>query len=356
VSGAVATITPAAAEVLIGEESLATFDYSDLPSGIAGELKTTADTIRRLKRQVGADIVAIGINLIAVKDRLKDRLGHGWFGEWLEAEFSWSPRTARRFMLVAEHFAGKTDSVSVLEPTTLYLLTSPSTPMSIRTQVTERLDRGEPTSDRMVRNLVKKAKDQERAREQEERRLAAEAALSPSARKRRRSRREEIERFNAAAKAACERQDAALDDLARLLRSRFKDDFDAFIHLCKAVADESYLDLYSFIDRLAANQEDDKQRGSETKRKAAVELWSASMETSSAGAAELRSSAAERRDNGEALKRDANDAALGAHPCRIGRSEPKIIMPDIPPLLDRRQNRIAAESRRLAPPAERAAQ
>ena len=88
-------------------------------------------SIKALISKTGKDIVKIGENLI----RAKEIIGHGKFGIWLEKEFAWSERTARRFMNVAKHF--KSDTVSDLKVSAkaLYLLASPSTPDEVREKI-----------------------------------------------------------------------------------------------------------------------------------------------------------------------------------------------------------------------------
>ncbi len=80
----------------------------------------------RLKR-TAEDIIAIGQDLIDVK---KD-LDHGEFQNWLKAEFDMTDRQARRFMEVASRFGTRSDIMSDLTPTILYLIASPSTPSVI---------------------------------------------------------------------------------------------------------------------------------------------------------------------------------------------------------------------------------
>jgi hypothetical protein len=60
-----------------------------------------------------------------------ERLGHGNFLPWIEAEFGMSEWTARNFMRVAEEFGGKSGTVPDLPPTVLYQLAAPSTPEPI---------------------------------------------------------------------------------------------------------------------------------------------------------------------------------------------------------------------------------
>ena len=62
------------------------------------------------------DIIMIGKDLLDTKERLP----HGSFLPWIEAEFGMHLRTAQRFMGVAETFKGKYDTVSHLDPTAGY--------------------------------------------------------------------------------------------------------------------------------------------------------------------------------------------------------------------------------------------
>ena len=73
-----------------------------------------ADRIRQLQADVQRGIIEIGNELLAAKKEV----GHGNWSAWLETEFSWSDRTARRFMAVAERF-GKMDNVVRFQPSIL---------------------------------------------------------------------------------------------------------------------------------------------------------------------------------------------------------------------------------------------
>lgn len=102
------------------------FDYTPLTTEAAQRVQTAAQHIRLLVQRTLEDVLAVGRELLAVKETLP----HGQFGVWLRAEFDWTERTARRFMAVAERFGSKTDTMSVLriDLTAAYLLTAPSAP------------------------------------------------------------------------------------------------------------------------------------------------------------------------------------------------------------------------------------
>jgi DUF3102 family protein len=126
------------------------FDYSALSQENAEDLDRAAKRIRSLVERMGINIIAIGRELGAAKDKL----GHGRFMAWLEAEFSWSDRTARRFMQAAAILGEKVDSVAILEPSAIYLLSAPSTSDSVREKVLRRLDEGEKLSTSKIKGIV----------------------------------------------------------------------------------------------------------------------------------------------------------------------------------------------------------
>jgi len=128
------------------------FRYDRLDSETRVVVEQRTEEIRDLVRRTAQDIYRIGEKLIQVKERLP----HGQFGPWLDEEFGWSKRTARRFMHVANHF--KTDTVSDLEASNraLYKLAAPSAPEEAREEAIERSREGEHISHSDAEDLVKK--------------------------------------------------------------------------------------------------------------------------------------------------------------------------------------------------------
>jgi hypothetical protein len=61
-------------------------------------------------------------------------------------------------MNAAAWAAGKTETVSVLQPTTIYALAAPSTPDTVKVGVLERLKNGEAVTDPEVKQLIARAK------------------------------------------------------------------------------------------------------------------------------------------------------------------------------------------------------
>lgn len=117
------------------------FDYTGLDIETSQFVQQQTGEIRVLMKRTAQGIVEIGQKLIEVKERL----GHGSFLDWLEAEFGWNRRTAHRFMSVAEQFGGKCDKLSHLNlaPSALYILAAPSTPKAVRDEALARAEAGE---------------------------------------------------------------------------------------------------------------------------------------------------------------------------------------------------------------------
>ncbi len=164
-------------------EVITPFTFSDLPAPVAAELQAVTARIKdRLTRQV-SDIIETGRDLIEVKSKLQ----HGQFESWLSNEFNMTDRTARRFMQAATWAKGKSDTVSDLTPTAVYLLSAKSTPEGVHEQIVERLEKGLPAEPQMIRHLIKDA----RIKRQSAKR-AKGSREARDARKRRESQSEEI--------------------------------------------------------------------------------------------------------------------------------------------------------------------
>jgi hypothetical protein len=129
----------------------AVFDYSAVTSAEAEALRASADHIRKLGRNQYEAIAEIGRELT----KSKERLPHGQFTLWLAAEFGWmTDRSAQRYMQLAQLVEGKSDTMSVLQPTTLYALAASSTPESVKDDVVNRIRSGATIRDEEVKTLV----------------------------------------------------------------------------------------------------------------------------------------------------------------------------------------------------------
>ena len=147
-----------ATEAALPDNVVPGFDYAALDPDIASEAKVAAERIRVVLSHTTAGIIAAGEQLKAIKDKLP----HGRFTPWLIAEFGMSDRTARLYMNAAEWAAGKTEIVSVLQPTTVYALAAPSTPDTVKVGLLERLENSEAITDTEVKQLIAIAKAEKR--------------------------------------------------------------------------------------------------------------------------------------------------------------------------------------------------
>jgi hypothetical protein len=129
------------------------FDYSGLAAEVAAEVRAAADRVRAAHNTTIATVLNIGSDLLAVKQQL----GHGQFGAWLNAEFGWNERTARNYMAAAQRFADKSETVAVLQLATVYALASPSVPEKVREQVVTGLSSGDLKPEH-VGDLVRQAR------------------------------------------------------------------------------------------------------------------------------------------------------------------------------------------------------
>ncbi len=134
------------------------FTYSSLPAPIAEEVEAATTRIKDRMARTVTDIIDTGRDLQEVKGKLE----HGQFEAWLSNEFNMTDRTARRFMQAANWAEGKSDTVSVLTPTAVYLLSAKSTPEGVHEQVVERLEHGLPAEPEYIRHVIQGAKLRER--------------------------------------------------------------------------------------------------------------------------------------------------------------------------------------------------
>jgi phage N-6-adenine-methyltransferase len=133
------------------------FDYDALDPETRIVVQQRTAEIREHMRRTAQEVVEIGIKLIEIKERL----GHGHFLKWLEAEFQWTDRTAQNFMNVARRFKSETFSDLTFAPSVLYLLAAPSTPETAREEALDRAQAGEAITHSAARAIVESHKPPE---------------------------------------------------------------------------------------------------------------------------------------------------------------------------------------------------
>jgi hypothetical protein len=119
------------------------------------ELVEIAKRIHSAIKVTAESIVDVGKDLADAKRMLHQ---HGAWLSWLDSEFQMSARTAQRYMQAAEFAKGKYDTVSLLPPATIYLLSAPSTPEKIKAEVLADLKAKKPVDHRVVESKIKEAR------------------------------------------------------------------------------------------------------------------------------------------------------------------------------------------------------
>jgi hypothetical protein len=136
------------------------YDYSTVPEAHRERVRRAALTIKPRLKRAAEDIFVIGKELRGTKALLP----HGEYTNWLDVEFGLSDLMAQRFVNVYERLGTKSDIMSVLPPTTLYLLAAPSTPDEAIAAVENQLDAGErirvANVQRTIADAKQKAKEQ----------------------------------------------------------------------------------------------------------------------------------------------------------------------------------------------------
>src|SRR5215207_10608491 len=94
----------------------ASFDYSTLEPSLADEARELAQQVLLHIHRLTSEIIEIGQRLTS----MKERLGHGRFGAWVEAEAKLPSRTVQNYMRAAAVFGGKCEIISYLPPSTVY--------------------------------------------------------------------------------------------------------------------------------------------------------------------------------------------------------------------------------------------
>jgi len=128
------------------------FDYSGLDDKSRNFVQQQTGEIRGLMKRTAQGIVEIGQKLSEVKERL----GHGRFGTWLESEFRWSYETAARFMRVYTQFNSVNLTDVSIAPSALYLLAAPSISKAVIQEAIARAEAGESITYTTAKEIKKK--------------------------------------------------------------------------------------------------------------------------------------------------------------------------------------------------------
>lgn len=219
----------------------------------------TADDIRRFETEATAAIAEIGAKLIKVKDIL----GHGYFGKWLKSEVNYTERTAQNYMNVARAFGDKSETVSQLPRRTTYDLAS--LPDNERNKIVDLIkDPKNPPVD-TIKTKVENFKFEERqAKEKkamEELEAAKDAKRSPAARRARKLKKEQEEAERKARNEKRERETQRLKkSIITLAQKLGRENVQDLVRILKC--HDSYIlqdELQRFIDDLNKSDQATKQ-------------------------------------------------------------------------------------------------
>lgn len=130
------------------------FDYALVEEQYRDDVRFAAQVIRAQGHAMRSSILKIGRQLIEIKGMLP----HGVFGEWIAAEFSMSERSAERFINVANVYGGKSDILSFLSDSVLYMLAAPSTPDGARQEVERAALSGQKVTVEFAKEAIQKRK------------------------------------------------------------------------------------------------------------------------------------------------------------------------------------------------------
>lgn len=108
-----------------------TFDYRTLDEETRLFIQQKADETHGLLKRTAEHVLRIGQNLRAIKEKLP----HGQFLPWVEAEFGMSRWTVRNFMNVADKLEAKWGIFHHLPVSVLYELAAPSTSEDVLSDV-----------------------------------------------------------------------------------------------------------------------------------------------------------------------------------------------------------------------------
>src|SRR5262249_3757941 len=127
------------------------YHYQGLDEDTRRSLLTYATRIRSHMITAVDSVLEIGHWLRKAKERLE----HGQWLPWLEAEFAMSERMAQHLMNVHEQFRHRKIKMGNMAPKALYVLAAPSVPEAARAEASARANAGEKISPKEARKIVK---------------------------------------------------------------------------------------------------------------------------------------------------------------------------------------------------------
>jgi hypothetical protein len=130
---------------------LLAYDYSGVPDEHRAAVQAATVKIKVYAAMGSSAVAQIGMHLTEVKERLP----HGRFGKWLEAEFAWTDRTARNYMSLYRFAVAESETVSAAEldgfdVSAIYRLTRGSVPTGLRNAAIDLVKDGQKVARRAI--------------------------------------------------------------------------------------------------------------------------------------------------------------------------------------------------------------
>lgn len=107
------------------------YDYEQIDEANRRTVQGAAVEIKAHAERAKTSMITIGQKLAKVKELLP----HGQFETWCRVEFDMNERTAQRMMNAARVFGDKSDKLSLLSDSAMYMLSSDSVPEAAREEV-----------------------------------------------------------------------------------------------------------------------------------------------------------------------------------------------------------------------------
>ncbi|MCD2185214.1 DUF3102 domain-containing protein [Rhizobium sp. GN54] len=151
------------------------YSYAGLDAETAACAKKAAIAIRHRLGEAQAHFIEIGKDLVAVKEKLP----HGEFTNWIDAEFGMSIRTAQNLMSAVRlmHSGGiDQKTLEAIPQKLVYELAAPKVPAEIVIEVVEAVEGGKPLHVPDVLHKIAISKQEQAALKAKEAKLKAKAA------------------------------------------------------------------------------------------------------------------------------------------------------------------------------------
>jgi hypothetical protein len=145
--------------------------YAGLPAETRDIVRSAAARIRERRQRQIEDIIAIGRDLLLVKERL----GPGQFLAWLQVEVALSERSAQNDMQVAEEFEAKSATVADLAPTVVSKLAAKTIPSEGKQDILRQLEHDDRPSPAEIKQQIVAAQDQVREQKDQDRKAQRRA-------------------------------------------------------------------------------------------------------------------------------------------------------------------------------------